>query len=225
MLNQITLACFSQGHQNKFINSETWAVSELYCSFLKDYKTGKVKKCNINIRDGWGNLLDYYEKYTDVITIRLHFDFVNYSTLNNKQKKLEQLKSIHKGMMKIADKENWETNSLLDAYNKCLDNNLIFSFNINKPKLSPNKKNKVTLSCIWDINSFKVYANILDKKNETISKKEIISKKPQDGEFIYYIKWKWLDNSNIFIQDKYKYGNNESWKINLGINRFQSINT
>lgn len=215
MLNQITLACYTQGHQNQFINSETWAISELYCSFLKEYQTKTIKKCNINIRNEWGDLLDYYEKYTDVITIRLHFNFEKYLELSNYDKKLMQLITIHKGMMLIAKKENWETSPLIDAYNKCLENNLIFNFNISKPKLSPNKKNKVNLSCVWDIVDFKVYLNILNNKDEVIYKKEIITKNPSDGEFIYYIKWEWIDNFNIQIKDKYKYGNNEIWNINI----------
>ena len=215
MLNQITLACYTQGHKNQFINSETWAVSELYCSFLKEYQTKKIKKCNINIRDEWGDLLDYYESYTDVITIRLNFDFAGYARLNDYDKKLAQLKTIHKGMMMIAEKENWETDTLLEAYNKSLESNLIYYFDIDKSKLSPNKKTKIKLSCVWDIHSFEVYANLLDKKNEIIARKKIITKEPYDGEFIYYIKWKWIDNFNILIEDKYKYGDNEIWRINI----------
>ena len=224
MLNQITLACYTQGHQNQFINSETWAISELYCSFLKSFNTDKIKKCNINIREEWGELIDYYEKYTDVITIRLHFDFNNYKNLSAYDKKKAQLNSIHEGMMLIAKKENWNTDHLLDAYNSCIENNLVFNFNIGISKNSPNKKNKVFLSCNWDIYSFEVFANILDKKNDLIQKKLVLSKEPSEGEFIYYVKWKWLNNSTIIIEDKYKYGNHEKWQIDLEIDSFQSPN-
>jgi len=215
MLNQITLACYTQGHGNQFINSEAWSIPELYCSFIKDLDTGKVVKVNINIRAEWGDLLDYYENYVDVITIRNHFDFSAYLNLNNLDKKKMQLEAVHSGMMQIAEKEGWNIDPLLDAYSKCLKNNLEYQFDIGKLKTSPNRKYKIGFWCNWDIDVFELYWVLYDKNNNEIKRQKLLEKPPYEGEFVYYTKWKWLDNSKVLLEDKYKYGKNETWEISL----------
>ena len=215
MLNQITLACYTQGHKNQSINSEAWSIPELYCSFLKGLDTGKVVKANINVRDEWGDLLDYYENYGDVITIRNHFDFDAYTGLNNLAKKQMQLEAIHNGMMQIAEKEGWDTDPLLDAYNQCLDKNLEYQFNVGNPKSSPNRKYKIGFWCNWDLDVFELYWVLLDRQNGELKRKKLITKPPYEGEFVYYVKWKWVSETAVVLEDKYKYGKNESWEIDL----------
>lgn len=215
MLNQITLACYTQGHQNQFINSETWCVQELYCSMLKELNTGKVVKANINIRDNWGDLLEYYESYTDVISIRNLFDFLSYVKLDKQGKKRMQLEAIHNGMMQIADAEKWEKQPLIDAYNNCLEKNLEYQCFVGTAKSSPDKRHKINFWCNWDIDIFEVYSVLYDKNNNEIERKKIIEKSSYDGEFIHYVKWKWLDNTKVLLEDKYKYGNNEKWEIGI----------
>lgn len=215
MLNQITLACYTQGHKNQAINSEAWSIPELYCSFLKEFDTGKVVKANVNIRQDWGDLLDYYENYVDAITIRNHFDFETYSSLNKEDKKQRQLHAVHKGMMQIAEKEGWEKDSLLEAYNKCLERNLEYHFDVGKPKLSPDKKYKIGFWCNWDLDILELYWVLLDKQNRVIKREKFESKPSYEGEFVYYLKWEWVSESVVVLHDKYKYGKNEFWKINL----------
>ncbi len=219
MLNQITLACYTQGHENQSINSEAWSIPELYCSFLKELDTGKVVKANVNIRQNWGDLLDYYENYVDVITIRNHFDFDTYSSLGNEDKKRMQLDAIHKGMMLIAKKEGWNTDPLLDAYNKCLERDLKYQFDVGKLKSSPDRKHKIGFWCNWDIDVFEVYWVLYDKDGSELKRQKFIEKPPYNGEFIYYTKWKWLDNSRVLLEDKYKYGNGEKWEIDISLEK------
>ncbi|WP_165791727.1 hypothetical protein, partial [Chryseobacterium culicis] len=82
-------------------------------------------------------------------------------------------------------------------------------------KLSPDKKHKINFWCNWDIDVFEVYSVLYDKNNNEIERKKIIERSPYDGEFIYYAKWKWLDHTKVLLEDKYKYGNNEKWEIEI----------
>jgi len=217
MLNQITLACYTQGHENQFINFETWSISELYCSYLKELNTGKIVKVNVNIRDKWGELISYYENYGDVVTIRSHFDFNMYRYSEKVTKKKMQLDALHDGLMRIAEKEGWNTDYLLDAYNNSIKSNLSYQFYLKGFKFSPNKNYKIGFWCNWDIDIFEVYWVLNDKKNIEILRKKFIEKPPYKGEMIYYVKWKWLNNNEVLFQDKYKYGDSEEWKISISI--------
>ena len=217
MLNEITLSFPTQGHPNLFINSQTWCVSELYCSFLKYYNTGKVVKCNVSIKDDWGDLIDYYNSYTDVITIRLNFDFEQYSKLSKFEMKRMQLETIHKGMMMIAQKEGWTTNELLDAYNSSLKQKLEYKFFAKNGKLksSPDRKYKIGFWCEWDLDKFEVYYVLFNKYDEELKRDLMLKCKPSEGEFIYYVEWKWLNNETVLLENKYKYGNNENWEVSI----------
>lgn len=217
MLNEIRLACHMSGDESRLINSESWAVSELYCSFLKELDTGKVVKVNINIRQDWGELLNDYKVYDDVIIFRKNFDSIAYSSLNSDDRKQMQLEIIHKEMMVIAEKEGWEKSHLLDAYNKCLEKKLKYQFDVGKLKASPNRKHKIGFWCNWDIDVFEVYWVLYDKKGNELKRKKFIEKLPYDGEFIYYTKWKWLNNSKVLLEHRYRYGPDESWEIDLPI--------
>ncbi|MCE6987459.1 hypothetical protein [Dyadobacter sp. CY323] len=214
MLKQITLACYAQGHANQFINSDTWAVSELYCSMLKSFDTGKVEKVNVNIRDEWGDFLGYYQNHASVVTIRNHFDFGSYSTLNKREKKLMQLEAVHAGMMQVAWKEGWNTDSLLDAYNQCLEKDLKYQFSVGRPKSSPNRIYKIGFWCNWDLDIFELYWILSNKQDTEIKREKFITKHPSVGEFVYYLSWKWTSYTSVILEDKY--GTNESWTTEFG---------
>ncbi|MFC3813330.1 hypothetical protein [Lacihabitans lacunae] len=213
-LREIKLSAQYNRIFTKEFNSETWSLSELYWSFIKEYNTGKVKKCNVVVSDDWGDLLEYYESYVDMITIRNHFAFDTYSTLGKEDRKRMQLEAVHKGMMQIAEKEGWEIDPLLDAYNKCLEKNLAYQFEVGKPKSSPDKKHKIGFWCNWDIDIFEVYWILFDKSGKELKREKFIEKKAFEGEFIYYSKFKWKDSQTVIFEDKYKYGTNEVWEFN-----------
>jgi hypothetical protein len=56
---------------------------------------------------------------------------------------------------------------------------------------------------------------LFDKQNKELKRERLVSKPPCEGEFVYYVKWKWVSETAVVLQDKYKYGKNESWKIDL----------
>ncbi|AZA84945.1 hypothetical protein C1637_21945 [Chryseobacterium lactis] len=214
-LHEIKLSAQFGFTKQKDFNTETWAVSELYWSFLKEYDTSKVKKCVISASDDWGEEQQKYTNWEDLKEVSISFDFAKYFTLDKQDKKHMQLEAIHDGMLQIAKKEKWEKQPLIDAYNQCLEKDLEYQFFVGTPKLSPDRKLKINFWCNWDIDIFEVYSVLYDKNNNELERKKIIEKPPYNGEFIYYAKWKWLDSSKVLLEDKYKYGNNEKWEIEI----------
>ncbi len=217
MLNQITLACFTQGHFEQFINKETWAICELYCSLLNKYNTSKVVKCVINIRSDWADLNNYYKNYYDVISLYKYFDFENYLKVNNYSKKKMQLDAVHNGMMEIASYELWETDPLLDAYNGCIEKELKYQFFVGKPAYSPNKKHYIRLWCNWDIDIFEVLWILYNKNGIEVKREKFIEKQPFEGEFIYYSKSKWISENEVEFWSTYKYGDQKKYLIKVQI--------
>jgi len=217
MINQITLACYLQGSVWQFINSQTWCVCELYASFLEDYDTGKIVKCNININDDWGNLNNQYQKFADVITIKLNFDFAHYQQLSTQEMKRMQLDVLHGGMITIAQKEGWNLDMLLDAYTSCIKLNLEYKFALKKGKLisSPNRKYKIGFWCICDVDKCEISYVLLDKRGIELKRQHFMTCNAANCEFVYYTNWKWLDNASILFQDNYKYGDGDIIVISI----------
>lgn len=214
-LTQIDLRLPFKHKYAKEFSPESWSIPELYWSHLKEYSTGKIQKINILLSDNWDNELETPMNVAGFKESYLTFDFDTYFKLSKKDKKRMQLEAVHKGMMQIAVNEGWNTDHLLDAYNKCLDKNLEYQFDVGKPKTSPNRKYKIGFWCNWDIGVFELYWVLYDKGNNEIKRQKFLEKPPYEGEFIYYAKWKWLDNSKVLLEDKYKYGKNENWQIDL----------
>jgi hypothetical protein len=213
-LSQIDLRGVYKSKISSEFQKESWSVSEFYWSLLKGYNTYKVQKINIiavDVSESQSlNTMDVQNFKEASIVV----DFQSYSQSDNFNKKKIQLEAVHKGMMQIAEKEGWETDPLLDAYNKCLEKNLAYQFEVGKSKASPDKKHKIGFWCNWDIDIFEVYWILYDKSGNELKREKFIEKKAFDGEFIYYSKFNWKDSNTVIFEDKYKYGTNEVWEFN-----------
>lgn len=216
-LSQINLRTTHKSIHSEKFNPESWVVPELYWSFLKNYSTSLVQKINIYVSDDWKNSLTYPMTVTGFREAFINFDFQRYFTLNGFERKKLQLEAVHNGMMQIAQKENWEINSLLDAYNSCLKANLEYKFFIkNTFKTSPNKQHSIGFWCVWDIEFCKVIWVLRDKNKNELKRDLLIETESYKGEFSYYLEWQWMDNQNVIVNDKFKYGDNLKFHIKIG---------
>lgn len=214
-LTQVELRAKFKHRNQKEFNKESWCVSELYWSFLKDYDTEKTQKCVIRLDDDWGAELYKLTDHSNVIQVNINFNFSRYFELSNKDKKKRQLESLHKGMMKMAEIKKWNTDPLLDAYNECLKKDLKYEFFIfNKAKASPSRKLYINFWCEWGIDLCKLYWMIYDKNQKIQARELLIEKEAFWGEFVYYIKPKWIDNETVIVESKQRV--NELFTINIG---------
>ncbi|MDH6310605.1 hypothetical protein M2451_003476 [Dysgonomonas sp. PFB1-18] len=210
-LNHIDLrTTYKSIHAGGF-NPESHVVSELYWSFLRNYSTPSVQQITIFISDDWNNSLTTPKNVKGFKEAFVDFDFKMYFSLDKFKKKRMQLEAINEGMVHIAKQEGWDTNSLQDAYNNCLERDLEYQFNIGKPKSSPNRRCKIGLWCNWDIDIIEVYWILYDKSGNEIKREKFIEKYSLQGIFIYYVKWQWLDNNKVLFEETYR--KKEKWEI------------
>lgn len=216
MLREISLSYYKKEKITLQFNSETWCVSELYWSYLKKYNTDKIQKCVVSLDSDWKENLLRCDEIANIVKINLNFDFDYYFSLRDKlEKKRLLLDTLHKGMMLIAKNEGWEVNSLLDAYNHCLDVNIKYQFFVGKSKTSPSRKHKINFWCNWDIDIFEVFLVLYDKKNKEIERIKIIeNEKTYNGEFIYYVTYNWIDDKTVLLKDNYT-SEKKKWTIKL----------
>ena len=214
-LSQIDLRTTYQSVYSEKFNPESWVIPEMYWSFLRDYSTPSVEKINIHLSDDWENSQSEQMKVKGFKEAFVDLDFSKYFSLDKYERKKMQLEAVHKGMMQIAGDEKWDTDPLLDAYNQCLERNLEYHFDVGKPKSSPDRKHKMGFWCNWDLDVFELYWVLLDRQNRELKRKKLIAKPSYEGEFVYYVKWKWISETAVVLEDRYKHGKNESWKIDL----------
>lgn len=204
-LTQIELRTKFKHPKEKEFNRESWCVPELYWSSLKDYNTNKTKKCVIRLDNDWGADINQVTNQASVIQINIDFDFKTYFNLTSIDRKKMQLEVLHNGMMKIAEIENWETDSLLDTYNNCLKRDLKYEFFISKKlKASPNRKYHINFWCEWGIKMCKLYYVLYDKDKEERVRKLLIEKESFLGEFVYYVKYRWTGDKKVILENNHR---------------------
>lgn len=213
-LSQIDLRpVYKHRYQAKF-SPEAWCIPELYWSFLKNYSIENVQKINIIVSDEWKDQVYKLGSVPGFREINMPFDFQKYFTLDIQGRKLMQLDVVHNGMMKLAEKEGWEVNPLLDAYNGCLEKDLKYEFFVSsKTKLSPDRKYGINFWCEWELESCKLFWVLYDKKRQEQTRELLIQKGAFQGQFVYYIKFKWINNSTVMVESKFP--KKELYEINL----------
>lgn len=185
-------------------NSQAYCVPQMYWSFLRFYDLKKNTKCNIILNDFNYTNVNKEPSFVDYKVINIPFDFEKFFNLENQEKKQMQLEVLHQGMMKIAEKEGWATNPLLDAYNGCLKKNLDYQFLVNNTlKSSKDRKHKIGFWCSWDLDFFELYWVLFDKKGNEIKRKLLLKNESYRGEYVNYLNWKWIDNETVILESRY----------------------
>ena len=163
MINEICLYFKNDERVSEF-NQETFAIPELYLISIPKFDSKKVIKCNIFL---WENgPFPPKEKILGSADSYQLFDFKKYTSLSEKDKKIMQLNVVHQGMLDIASDYNWSREPLETAYKTCLTSDLTFKKQIKKRKLSPNRKQYLSLWAYCDLYHFKISWTVSDKKGE-----------------------------------------------------------
>lgn len=201
-LNQISIIARFDQEKTREFNIEAWAIAEQFWSNLKLTDNKSVQKCNIQVYDQ-DSIFPKGEikKIGSIAYTYIEIDIKEYFKLSDKEKKLLLLNIVSDGMQQIASIEKWNIDEIKEAYNRCLAQNLNYYFFIkNKFKSSPDRKFKIGLWCEWELKSCKMYGVIFSKKNE-LKRFLIWELRPYAADVIYYLDWKWQDNSSIIISN------------------------
>ena len=132
------------------------------------------------------------------------FDFKKYLSLNEEDRKLMVLQVIHQGMLDIAADYNWDTKPLEEAYQSCLTSDLTFKRQIKKRKLSPNRKQYLSLWAYCDQHHFKITWTVSDKKGEIVKQGTLLTEQPSYIDILRSLNFHWVDDEHFIVESKYR---------------------
>jgi len=118
----------------------------------------------------------YYQNYLynliESISIHRRFDFEKWWNSDKFNRKKMIIDEIYKSLLYLAEKFCWEIQPIHDAYNACVAQNFENNWFIKKfSKTSPNRKFTGNVWVEYDIDSFRTFLIIKDKKDNILEKK------------------------------------------------------
>jgi len=135
-------------------NRQAYAIPTLYAKSLPKFESKQISTCLI--------ILYPHDDFPEKPNIKgfadfyLYFNFDKYSVSSDAEKKMMQLEAVHQGMLGIAVEQGWNTEPFEIAYQACLDANLILSTQIKKRKMSPNRKQYLSIFAYCDLYHLKL---------------------------------------------------------------------
>ena len=212
MINEISLL---RKDYTKYtdIDQEIFSIPELYLTSLPKFDSTKIRKCIIFLWEN--NQIPPKEKILGCAKSYQFFDFEKYLSLNEDGRKFMQLQVIHHGMLDIAADYGWNKAPIETAYENCLTSNLIFEKEIKKRKLSPNRKQYLSLWAYCDLNCFKITWAVSDKQGNSIKKGVLLTEQPSFIDMWYRVNFHWVNDDIFIVESNYKGLITEKWQIDL----------
>ena len=205
-------AKFSEEEIFKKFNAEAYAIPNLYLSLLQPFDSGTIKYCIIYVSPDCNfNKIGKTKFYADFYSL---FDFNEYFSKNEVERKRMQLLVVHKAMLEIADEHGWERKLFEGAYQKCLSSDLVFREKIKKIKVGPNKK-RLSLSAFCDLHILKVEWSVSNKNGDTIEQGVVIEDVPSSLDIIYQLDFEWVSDDKFIVKRNYKGLITNIWEIFL----------
>ena len=197
----------------KNISKGMFAISELYLVSLPKFDSKKVFKCNIFLCED--RQFPTKEKILGFAISYQFFDFKKYLSLNEEDRKFMVLQVIHQGMLDIAADYNWDTEPLEEAYQSCLTSDLTFKRQIKKRKLSPNRKQYLSLWAYCDQHYFKITWTTSDKKGEIVKQGTLLTEQPSYIDIWYSLNFHWIDDEHFIVESNYKGLISDTWEVDI----------
>ena len=212
MINEICLYCHNDERTSGF-KQESFAIPELYLVSIPKFDSKRVIKCNIFL---WENRpFPPKEKILGSADSHQIFDFDKYISLSERDRKLMQLQIIHQGMLDIAVDYNWSKEPLEAAYQACLMSDLTFNKQIKKRKLSPNRKQFLSLWAYCDFYHFKISWVVSDRKENILKKGVLLIKEPHFIDMWRQLSFHWVDDDQFIVESDYKGLVTDIWEVDI----------
>ncbi|WP_244946248.1 hypothetical protein [Neisseria macacae] len=125
------------------------------------------------------------------------------------------LQVIHQGMLDIAADYNWDTKPLEEAYQSCLTSDLTFKRQIKKRKLSPNRKQYLSLWAYCDQHHFKITWTVSDKKGEIVKQGTLLTEQPSYIDILRSLNFHWVDDEHFIVESKYRGLISDTWEVDI----------
>ncbi len=194
MINEICLY-FQNDERISEFNQETFAIPELYLISIPKFDSKKVIKCNIFL---WEN-----------------GPFPPKEKILGSADSYQQLNVVHQGMLDIASDYNWSREPLETAYQTCLTSDLTFKKQIKKRKLSPNRKQYLSLWAYCDLYHFKISWTVSDKKGEIVKQGTLLTEQPSYIDIWCSLNFRWIDDEHFIVESNYKGLISDTWEVDI----------
>ncbi|WP_207420199.1 hypothetical protein [Desertivirga brevis] len=176
------------------------SIVSLYLRQLKKVDTGKYRRININLcEEKIEPRIEFLP--IEVATYYSSFDSKHYLTTDEYSKKKLLLNVILEAIIACAVKFNWDKDSFLDAYNRCLELGIVNEwFFKNKLFRSPNRTYYGGIKHIYDFKGFQIYFVLYNAKKEEIGTRLVFK---NDFE-AFSLEWASWQKSNEVFWFKFK---------------------
>ena len=192
---------------------QAYAIPTLYAKSLPKFESKQIHTCLI--------VLYPHDDFPEKPNIKgfadfyLYFNFDKYFVSSDAEKKMMQLEAVHQGMLGIAVEQGWNTEPFEIAYQACLDANLILSTQTKKRKMSPNRKQYLSIFAYCDLYHFKINWVVSDKKGAILHEGSLFSEEPSFLAMGYRLNFRWIDDEHFIVESNYKGLISDTWEVDI----------
>ncbi|EFS04329.1 conserved hypothetical protein [Listeria seeligeri FSL S4-171] len=186
-------------------DSQSHCISEMYSGAFKPIVTMDTSCVDINCIpvgkrvDKSHHLDDIYRVYFE----NTFFDLNKFNDQTDLEKKQIILELLHLGAMKACHNLDLDKTSFIEAYAKVKELGYQNNYYYQKPKASPNRKQKAQIYIEHGLYKADIYIVIFNKEKQIKKKELIISDLPNPAVFSQHLgKIKWLDNNHLILEHK-----------------------
>ena len=145
----------------------------------------------------------------------LYFNFDKYFVSSDTEKKMMQLQAVHQGMLGIAVEQGWNTEPFEIAYQACLDADLVLNTPLKKRKMSPNRKQYLSIFAHCDLYHYKITWAVSDKKGIILQRGTLFSEDPSFLAMGYRLNFHWIDDEHFIVESNYKGLISDTWEVDI----------
>jgi len=153
----------------------------------------------------------------NVLAFPWPFDFMRYERADNREKKELMVQGIHDGLMWIGKIREWDVGPIDEALRACRNEDYRFEgFWTKKTWTSPNKKHRIKVYFVFDLDEVKLFAVLFDRKNNKLGKTLIATHFPvQDAIRALVGEGKWKSAKKFELKSNSTYWKHK-WTVDLG---------
>lgn len=194
-------------------NRQAYAIPTLYVKSLPKFDSKKINTCLI--------ILHPHNNFPEKPNIQgfadfyLYFNFDKYFLSSDTEKKMMQLQAVHQGMLGIAVEQGWNTEPFEIAYQACLDADLVLNTPLKKRKMSPNRKQYLSIFAHCDLYHYKITWTVSDKKGIILQRGPLFSEDPSFLAMGYRLNFHWIDDEHFIVESNYKGLISDTWEVDI----------
>lgn len=164
---------------------ETRCVSAMLARLFGKLKTDGCRKIivecvDIVTNEGVRNLLG-------VFVVQVKFNFIDFMSLSDYEKKCYSLRLLKEGIEKIAQFKGWPLTPFETVFAKIIEADYTNEWMWYKPVKSPDGQHTAEILCQHEVKSMNIFMVIKDKKGVEVGKKLLISDQPHEFAYAQYL--------------------------------------